>query len=31
MVEDAPAVAEHGCGRRVLGAVRGTVPREIPF
>ena len=31
MVEDAPAATEHGCGRRVLGAVRGTVPREVPF
>jgi hypothetical protein len=31
MVEDAPAIAEHGCGRRVMGAVRGTVPREVPF
>jgi hypothetical protein len=31
MVEDAPAIAEHGRGRRVMGTVRGTVPREVPF
>jgi hypothetical protein len=31
MVEDAPAAAEHGHGRRVMGTVRGTVPREVPF
>jgi hypothetical protein len=31
MVEDAPAVAEHGRRRRVMGTVRGTVPREVPF
>jgi hypothetical protein len=31
MVEDAPAVAEHGCGRRLMGVVRGTVTREVPF
>jgi hypothetical protein len=31
MVEDALAVAEHGCGRRVMGVVRGMVAREVPF
>jgi hypothetical protein len=31
MVEDAPTVAEHGCGRCVMGAVRGTVPRDGTF
>jgi hypothetical protein len=31
MVEDAPATAEHGRGRRVMGTVRGTVLRELPF
>jgi hypothetical protein len=31
MVEDAPTAAEHGRGRRVMGTVRGTVLREVPF
>jgi hypothetical protein len=31
MVEDAPTTAEHGHRRRVMGTVRGTVPREVPF
>jgi hypothetical protein len=31
MVENAPTVAEHGCRRRVVGTVRGTVPREVSF
>jgi hypothetical protein len=29
MREDAPAAIEHGCLRRVMGTVRGTVPREV--
>jgi hypothetical protein len=29
MVEDAPATIEHGRRRRVMGTVRGTVPREV--
>jgi hypothetical protein len=31
MVEDAPTIAEHGRRRRVMGIVRGTVLREVPF
>jgi hypothetical protein len=31
MVEDAPIVAEHGRRRCVMGTVRGTVSREVPF
>jgi hypothetical protein len=31
MVEDTPTAAEHGCRRRVMGTIRGTVPREVPF
>jgi hypothetical protein len=29
MVEDAPAVIEHGRRRRVMGTVRGMIPREV--
>jgi hypothetical protein len=31
MVEDTPTAAEHGRRRRVMGTVRGTVPREVSF
>jgi hypothetical protein len=31
MVEDTPTTAEHGRRRRVMGTVRGTVLREVPF
>jgi hypothetical protein len=31
MVEDAPATIEHGRRRRVMGTVRGMVPREVPI
>jgi hypothetical protein len=31
MVEEAPTVAEHGRQRHVMGTIRGTVPREVPF
>jgi hypothetical protein len=31
MVEDTPAVVDHGRRRRVMGTVRGTVLRELPF
>jgi hypothetical protein len=31
MVEDAPTVAKHGRQRNVMGTVRGTVSRKVPF
>jgi hypothetical protein len=31
MVEDAPTTVEHGHRRRVMGTIRGTVLREVPF
>jgi hypothetical protein len=31
MAEDAPVAAKHGRGRRVMGTVRGTISREVPF
>jgi hypothetical protein len=30
MVEDAPTTIEHGFQRRVMGTIRGMVPREVP-
>jgi hypothetical protein len=31
MVEATPTVAEHGHRRRVMGTIRRTVLREVPF
>jgi hypothetical protein len=31
MVKDAPTTTEHGCRRRVMGTIQGTVPREVPI
>jgi hypothetical protein len=31
IVEDASTAAEHGRRRHVMGTVRGTVLREVPF
>jgi hypothetical protein len=31
MVEDAPTIVECGRRRCVMGTVRGTVPRKVPF
>jgi hypothetical protein len=31
MVEDAPTIVEHGRQRHLMGTIRGTVLREVPF